>query len=366
MKINTLFTSILMLILLSLTLTGCGFKDIDKRNFVLAVGIDPGEKEEYVKVNLKLAIPNAEKTKEVRDFTVITEEAKTIAEAVRIIKSRVDKEIDFGQLKTIILSEELLERDLQSVLDWFIRRRDIQQISYVALSKTDTINILQLSPKGEKIPSNNILLTFSTTGTKSSYVTTVQLYQLRRALVEKGTDPILPIIEIVQEKFRVNKLKIINGEKENMLDLTPEETKLFNSIFNEYKMGTIVIEGKLYFIVALDKMKTSYKLVTNTEKPYIKYDIIMKGFIEESETELKSESLPKYEKVTSKNMEKRVQNLFEKLQEAGVDPFGFGLRYRATHRGSKEEKMEKWNAIYPDIEFRVNVKAEITGTGIIE
>ncbi len=366
MRVNKHYTSILALVLMSFILVGCGFKDIDKRSFVLSVGIDPGEKEEYVKVNLKLAIPNAEKTKEVKDFTVLTEEARTIAEAVRTIKSRTDKEIDFGQLKTIILSEELLERDLQSVLDWFIRRRDIQQISYVALSKTDTIDILTLSPKGEKIPSNNIMLTFSSTGTKSSYVTTVQLYQLRRALVEQGSDPILPIIEIVEDKFQVNKLKILSSKKENMLDLTPEETKLFNSIFNEYKMGTIVIEGKLYFIVALDKMKTNYTLVTNTEKPYIKYEIFMKGFVEESETELKNESLPKYEKVTSKNMEKRVQNLFEKLQEAGVDPFGFGLRYRATHRGSKEEKMEKWNAIYPDIEFRVNVKAEITGTGIIE
>ena len=32
-----------ILILLPLTLTGCGFKDIDKRIFVVSVGVDPAK-----------------------------------------------------------------------------------------------------------------------------------------------------------------------------------------------------------------------------------------------------------------------------------------------------------------------------------
>jgi len=61
---------------------------------------------------------------------------------------------------------------------------------------------------------------------------------------------------------------------------------------------------------------------------------------------LKNESLSKYEKVTSKNMEKRAQRLFEKFQDAGVDPIGFGLRFRVIHSGSREDKMRQWNALY--------------------
>lgn len=38
--------------------TGCAFKDIDKRIFVLGVGIDPSEKvEDGLRVTLKLAKP---------------------------------------------------------------------------------------------------------------------------------------------------------------------------------------------------------------------------------------------------------------------------------------------------------------------
>lgn len=43
------------IMLLCLT-TGCEYKDIDRRIFVVAIGIDSGEEEDF-RVSLKLAIP---------------------------------------------------------------------------------------------------------------------------------------------------------------------------------------------------------------------------------------------------------------------------------------------------------------------
>ena len=57
--------------------------------------------------------------------------------------------------------------------------------------------------------------------------------------------------------------------------------------------------------------------------------------------------------------------LLTKLQENNLDPFGFGLRYRAT-RLSRKNIMEEWERIYPEIKFNVTVKVKLKGTGAVE
>lgn len=57
--------------------------------------------------------------------------------------------------------------------------------------------------------------------------------------------------------------------------------------------------------------------------------------------------------------------LLTKLQKNDIDPFGFGLRYRAT-RLSREGLFEEWNRIYPEITFNVTMDINLKSTGAIE
>lgn len=56
-RYNRVGGTLILLLLLAMTITGCNFKDIDRRIFVVAIGIDPGEQDGTFKVSLKLAIP---------------------------------------------------------------------------------------------------------------------------------------------------------------------------------------------------------------------------------------------------------------------------------------------------------------------
>jgi spore germination protein KC len=121
--------------LLVLTLTGCGFKDIDKRIFVVSVGVDPAKKsDKKFLISLKLAVPNIQEVS--NEFVIISEEGDTIAEAVRIMKAKVDKELDFSHAKLIVYNEKILKPEIEKNLYyWFIRRRDFQEMSWVAIGK---------------------------------------------------------------------------------------------------------------------------------------------------------------------------------------------------------------------------------------
>lgn len=97
-----------ILILLTPSLSGCGFKDIDKRIFVVSVGVDPAKNsDKKFLISLKLAVPNVQEVS--NEFVIISEEGDTIAEAVRIMKAEVDKELDFSHAKLIVYNEKILK-----------------------------------------------------------------------------------------------------------------------------------------------------------------------------------------------------------------------------------------------------------------
>lgn len=101
-----------ILILLTLSLSGCGFKDIDKRIFVVSVGVDPAQNsEKKFLISLKLAVPNVQEVS--NEFVIISQEGDAIAEAVRIMKANVDKELDFSHAKLIVYNEKILKPEME-------------------------------------------------------------------------------------------------------------------------------------------------------------------------------------------------------------------------------------------------------------
>lgn len=64
-------------------------------------------------------------------------------------------------------------------------------------------------------------------------------------------------------------------------------------------------------------------------------------------------------------VEEQINSLLKKLQKEEVDPLGFGLRYRATETGKESNKIEKWDEMYPDVQFKVNITVDMNNVGII-
>ncbi|MCM3764289.1 hypothetical protein [Neobacillus niacini] len=121
---------IVVILVSILSLTGCGFKDIDKRLFAVTIGVDAAKdsSKKYL-ISLKFAIPSASK-EQPNQFTVVSQEADSMSEAIRAIKTKVDKEIDFSHNKAVIFSQEVAKGGGNAgIYYWLSRRRDIQQIA---------------------------------------------------------------------------------------------------------------------------------------------------------------------------------------------------------------------------------------------
>jgi len=98
---------------------------MDKRFFVLALGVDKSDdKGSKYRVSLKLAIPSSKIEPGQAKSQILTEEANNFPDAIRLLKSKVDKELDFGHTKMLIIGETLAKEDVTECVDFFVRRRD--------------------------------------------------------------------------------------------------------------------------------------------------------------------------------------------------------------------------------------------------
>lgn len=369
MRLDKLFILILIACMV-IILGGCGFKDIDKRFFVVGIGIDKAENPKLLyKVTLKLAIPNSEPKKGGSEFLTFTEESNSIAEVVRLIKSKVDKELEFGHLKLIIFGEDLASDDLKPSMDWLMRRRDIQKIAYTGIGKPSAKAVLEKKPSFESVPSNVLVLALDGTGTESSYITLSYLFDFNRRKGELGLDPLLPIIEVENDNFNINQLALFE-KKEHLkvkLVLSPEETNLYNMIANKSSRASLRIKTEeANFIFDVHSVKSNYKIEANDkESAEMKFDVSISGVVEESSKSVKPSELKKYEKETSKVVEEKTLELLKKIQAKNLDPIGFGLHYRATN-WDNDTKWDNWEKIYPDLSFKVHVDVKLDSTGLIK
>lgn len=369
MKNKLLNISCICIILVPL-ISGCAFKDIDKRIFVQAIGIDrtDSEKNPY-KVTLKLAVPTGS-IKEAKgdQYTYLSKEGVSLAESIRFLKTEVDKELDFGHARVIVLGEGLLEDDFKNIMDIFFRRRDIQMVSWVAVGRPSAESVLKTHPKSEMAASHALPNTFSNTGAESPYIVSTFLFDVRRRLEERGIDPVIPVIHSNKKKthFTVDHAVIFQS-KTNFIHLTPEQTKLLSIISGTTDKVDITIKQKgLFFAMAVDTIKVKYKIHTPKNKPpVLKMNITFAGIVESSGTHLDPAKLDEYGKMVSAKTERDVKKLLAFFQEHDVDPLGFGVRYKATRLHTRDTYAE-WKRLYPDLEFDVSVETKLMSTGTIE
>ncbi|MBS4210242.1 Ger(x)C family spore germination protein [Bacillus sp. FJAT-50079] len=369
MKKRTIIFVVIHLLVFTFLQTGCAFKDIDKRLFVMAIGIDYTENEQNpYQITLKLALPSGQIREAAKaKYTYLTKESDTLAGAIRIIKTHVDKEIDFGHTRVIVFGEEVLKRDLKDVMDFFLRRSDIQVISWVAVGKPTAEKVLRTEPPSEMAASNALFNFFAQNGVESSYIVTTYLFDFRRRVLENGIDLILPILQVNgKSTISINKSLILK-EENKVLELTSAQTKRYNVLANRGEEFDLEVKKKgLTFLMKVDKVKTNYKILTPAnERPILKMNVKIFGIIEESNQPLSPEKLDEYSKIAGERAKKNLQELLLLFQENNVDPLGFGLRYKAT-RIHNTDTFAEWQRIYPNIKFDLSIEATIKSTGTIK
>ncbi|WP_127529800.1 Ger(x)C family spore germination protein [Paenibacillus kobensis] len=359
-------TACVAFIMLSLLMQGCGFKDIDKRFFVVAAGIDrTSNADKPYRITLRLAIPSPKAEPGASKSQLESIDTATIAEGVRLLKGHVDKEIDFGHCKVIVLGESLVQSDYVEALTWMIRRRDIQSIATVAVGKPSAEDVMNANPPSERYPGNSLFLSFGTEGTDSPFTLQMFLFDLERRYTERGLDPFLPVIKRDHMTYMISKVAFLDKQKVK-LTLSNEETQMYNQLSTQFKKSSIMATYKGKPIVALlTGIHRSYRIIEQNGQAVIRMKVRLRCILEQAPRGLYNSDWRQIEKAFSDQYSTKAETMLDKIRNTGVDPFGFGLRYRAMHRGS-DATWNRWVKLYPNAKFEVRTSVKIDGTGLIK
>ncbi|WEG12557.1 Ger(x)C family spore germination protein [Pullulanibacillus sp. KACC 23026] len=347
------------------TSTGCGYKDIDKRYFVVNLGIDHHEGKKPYTLSIKIAIPTQEGEEPASSdqATVLSINTTSLSEGLELLKTRLDRKLDFGHLKILLVDPYVAAHEMKTITAWLIERRDIQKIAYVAIADPSSKKILSFTPITEKMPSGTLILQFGDTGYSSPYTNTEYLFNFFRDLNEKGKTAVLPIIEIKNGRFQIQTVGLFD-QTHLVAKLSPQETLLLNSFLNhrfsyELKVPTNKKQGVASFRV----VRTKLHLHTERERPYLSVQIKAIGEIGLPGKTSTLENTQSDAAAVNKFLKKKYTHLFKAMQRMRTDPAGLGLMYRSHHFNHQNED-ERWAAIYPNLTFKVHVQTDFKENGI--
>lgn len=341
-----------------------GYQDIDKRFFVVAMGVDQGKDGMPYEVTLQLAVPQQDPKAGKNQSVLLSRSAGSIASAISVMKSEVDKEFDFGHMKLILVGDKIVERNWIKTMDWFWRRRDIQKVSFVAVARPDVRSVLSVKPKFERLPANSFFIAFGEEGTETPYLVTEYLFDLHRRLHERGIHPVVPIVEPHENQARIQTGYVVTSDGAQ-LELTPKETALYSMLLGRSATATLSAESNgRSFSVAADEIHIEHKLSGGRE-PKIVAQGMIKGILESAEERVPNEQLPLYAKALERQVNHDIESFLRRLQSSQVDPIGFGLRYRATSFDNANE-WDRWLGLYPRAAVDSRVRVVLSTPGIIE
>ncbi|MDB5083294.1 MAG: Ger(x)C family spore germination protein [Bacilli bacterium] len=370
MKKSVRFSS-LMIGLLSLFVfaEGCEFKDIDKRFFVVGIGVDkPENSTKKYRITLKMAIPSGSIRMGSESFQNFTQNADSITEAVQLIKSRLDKEADFGHTKVLIFGQQLIKEDYVHPMDWFIRQRFIQKVAFMAIGKPSAHDVLEVQPKYERLPSNALFMTFGQVGVESQYIVTEDLYDVYRNNKDPGVTPIMPVIEAKQDHFQINTIGVLDRQKLVSV-LSPNETRIINMLRARIRKGDfqVSIKGDT-FMVHTDELSANKKAYFAATKPYVDINVNIQGVIEETQqnTRITETVLRQVQTALEKKVSHDVEDVLKKLQQQNLDPIGIGLTYSASTWDRKDVEEENWKKLYPKLDITAHTHVRINSPGEIQ
>lgn len=345
---------------------GCGFIDIDKRFFVVALAVDKsGNDKKPYRITIRLSIPNSKTEPGMEKSQIETIDAKEISEGLRILKSRVDKEIDLGHCKVLLLGKSVAREDITDAVEWMMRRRDIQSSAFVAVGQPDGRSILEKMPLSERYSGNTLFLTFRGDATKSSFIRPIKLFDLFRRINERGMDPYLPVVQLTENGYEVDRLALLDKSRIRTV-LNSEETQLFNQLDQQFINSTIetTYEGRTVMLAVMDLTVREKIVRTGAGQGRLDMSIHAGGTLEEGPNDILHRHSAVVETGFERDLAKRTEALLRKIQRSGVDPLQFGLRFRATHMSKKA--FEEWQEMYPTLSFRIRTDVNIQGAGRIK
>lgn len=381
-------------------MTGCwDAAEINGRAFVLGFGIDAGKDEGNYDFTFQLAVPvsgnsNSADTIEYTNCTVTDSSA---ASAIRLLEKNMGRQINFEQLTSIIIGEELSRKQFTQVTELFFRRASVRRQSCIAVCTGTAKDFFDSSSTGKSISSDAAIALQSYDGRSGIGAMAMNLHSLYTAVSNRDEFYLLKISAVnpnTQLGYSIDNAKLdlsadddgkymlsISGASSYSRDgkyfgeISGRELEILRLISNRQTSGIISAadseEGnKIYYQIKESQCDTT----CHASDDSLKFDINLNvqcslvdgyGFGQGDVTSAKFTDFAKQCIIDS--LTKEIENLSSKSRTSlGSSILGLQDSLRQHEPEWYEKNYDNWEEIYSQAEIEINISCEISGGGLTQ
>jgi spore germination protein KC len=315
-----------------LMLQGCrsDYKDIDRRQYVVAMGLDKGKSGE-IKLTFRGAIPQAQNpgaSTSPDTFEIYETSASSIGQAIRQVKQQFFLEPEYAHMKVLIISEELAKQeDILKYIDFFMRRRDFQDIAWVAVAN-NAKDVVALHQKGERTAGDNLFMKFGE-GVDTEYTPVVELQQIYKYSLTPGLTLFCPLLKVENSKIIAKETALFDKNDRMNLKLNMEETKYFNLMKSGLTRSFIVLGPEKNIGIGIKNGKATFHIKEQGNGFLCDVNVRIDAVVED--IGLSNYTSKDLQEMATKKLNTDISALLLKLQENQIDPLFLGLRYWSTN-----------------------------------
>lgn len=353
---------IIFLIIITLFISGCSYKELNDLAIASALGIDY-ENNEYI-ISAQVMELKKKENEDLSTALIYSGKGKSISEALRNISLKYPNSLYLGHLELIILGKGEIEHGINNSLDYFIRTSDARNDALVLIStKNSAYEIINPNEeKKEEFPVKDIVTTIKNSKEKNGLVIETNYEELIKNYLEHGISQTLTQIENITTENNEYKDTVLSniGVFDNYHykgELDKKSAIAYNLINNNFNDISIDITyDKKLVSVSLISPKSKLDLKLKNDKISVDINVnIEEGIlnINDKNNLLEKKFLSEIEDKTKKEIEKYINNLINFNKEHDTDLLG--LKNIIYKKHNKEYKNYKDKNIYDIADFNIKI-----------
>ena len=296
---------------------------------------------------------------------IITAEANSITDAWTKLQAKSERDIYFGQLRAVVLTENVARGDINNLLDFIGRIPYVPPNTTLLVTKADPKELLDIKNESNNIPGNYVDLYFQT-NSKKTLAIPIDLWRVLAQMDNKTSDPHIPMIKASEGSYDISGTALFsNNHFVGELDL--EETKTL-ALIKGSATGYLTVPMENGDYVAFKDVTSKSDITLELDdngKVTFGIKIKVSGSMVETnprKTEITEEDKKVISSHAEAEIQKRIGKLFVKLQSLNSDAVGLGEKFRVKYPG--EWQKDNWQQIYPNCQINLETSFIIERTGL--
>lgn len=369
-----------MILCMLVFLTGCwDSNEIEDVGLIIGVGLDYGKDEEFSMTHQYVVPNNIQGLQggpaEGRPFQNLTLEGKSFFEIIRENSLETDRPPNFTHLKSLVVSDELLEKEsVRKLISFFLRDHEFRRTVAVFTTKENVATIMEVEPTKEIFPAVQIK-ELTQNNDKSLEILENTKFSDVSKYISEDSSFVIPEIEINKDRIRLSGAAIISDEDFKLAGwLNSKEVQGLKWINNTVKSGLVTLTDDTYNNteehVVLEIIKSNTKVEPTLEKGELKVEITINTTIRLGEDWNIERDVfkPGWNKEINKDAEAHIKRSVEEVirlaqEEYKLDFLSVAKWVRINEPTYYESHKKNWNSTFKDIPITVNVNVDVDGYG---